>query len=292
MARPKANPDLPNAPGEKLLLAIARHHALTVEQATYACDYEPTSESYVHEHLLRLMRHGYLRRVIPDERNLDAMYFLDVRGKLFLSRMGVSYDERTGNKDPKGQHLAHRQAVTWVLLKIEKSGYPILEMRNEWQLSREKVKLTLADGKTKEYFPDAWINLQVNNEPISIAIELDRGTEAQDVWREKVLQMLAFTSIDAQGRYPFQDLFGADRIRYAIIAAPGAINTRPMALRANNLVRWTALELTKHKKTAWAKSMFIRPLDASQATPEQILTQSSWVHPGETEFRPLIGGVA
>jgi hypothetical protein len=296
--RPRANPDDPNIPGEKLLLAIARHHALSVSQAAYACGYavrtETTegSESHVHENLLRMMGHGYLRRVTPMERNLKPMYLLDARGKRYLAAMGVPYDEKTGNTPPIGIHLSHRQAVTWVLLKIEKSGYPILEMRNEWQLSRESVRLSLADGTKVNYAPDAWVKLLIDDEEISIAIELDRGTEEQKVWRQKVLQMVAFTSRDSAGKFPFQELFGTDRIRFAVAVAPGAIGVRDPEVRARNLVHWTQLELAKHEKLAWAEKFFIRPLDASLATPDDILFQPCWAHPGGTELVPLIGGAA
>lgn len=300
MPRPKANPDLPNAPGTALLLALARHHALTSQQAAILCFFTRTTPSYTyaHEHLLRLMRHGYIRRQPSTEKGIKDAFLLDERGKRYLAAMGVAVDEKTHHPPPQGLHLAHRLAVTSLLIQLERTGYPILERRNEWQLSRTAVPLTLPSGEKIHYAPDAWVRMLIEGTEYSIAIELDRGTEDQKPWRRKVQEMVTFTTADAKGVYPFTRLFGVERLRFMIVAAPGAIGTVPPELRANNLHHWTELELRKLGMETWQRMFFIRPLDALAmdkerhllVEPRSILFDRAWCQPFSQEYVPLIGG--
>ena len=107
-------PAEPNTPGEKILIAVARHHALTVNQTAVLCFFSKSvpSWTYAHENLLLLTRAGFLRRQIASERGTEDVFFLDEKGKRYLAGIGVPYDKKTGHRPPKGLHLADRSAVT------------------------------------------------------------------------------------------------------------------------------------------------------------------------------------
>ena len=186
---------------------------------------------------------------------------------------------------------------------MERAGVELLKVVNEWRLSRIGVKVKLPGGELVKYSPDAFVRFRVpgKEEPYAIAVELDRGTEHLKDWARKADEMVAFASRDKKGRYPFQQLFAVDRLRYAVISAPGAIGAVDYRTRAGNLLTWTAHRLEQTGKEAWARNFFVRPFDArlcfpdpkgnpAQCTPAGLLRDPSWVVPGETEGRPLIGG--
>src|SRR5215213_251525 len=122
MPRPKADRAKPNQPGERLLMAVARHHALSREQATIAAGYSAGSQSYVDEHIKLLTDGKYLRKVVPSERAIPAIYFLDAKGVAFLHDAGVPIDQRIHHKPPTGFNLSHRYWTNWVLVRLEQSG--------------------------------------------------------------------------------------------------------------------------------------------------------------------------
>jgi hypothetical protein len=295
MSRPKADPSKPNRPGERLLIAIARHHALSREQTTIAAGFSTNAQSYVDEHMARLTTHGYLQKVLPSERAIPSIYFLDGKGIQFLVNAGVPIDERIHHKPPTGFNLSHRYWTTWVLVRLEQSDCQILEYRNEWQLSRTVVQLTLPSGEKVGYAPDLWTRVLVPGEPepYSIAWEIDRGAEHQDPWRRKVQEMVAFDSRNpATGTFPFQELFGVETLRYAIAVVPGIIGSQPLAVRARNLKEWTERELAKRHAQKWASVMYLRPMDPSTSQPKELFFDSCWVKPFEEAYQPLMGGSA
>jgi hypothetical protein len=303
MPRPKANPDLPNIPGTKLLIALARHHALTATQAAILCFYskKTPSRSYADEHLRRLVDHGYLIRQEPSEVGIEDVYLLADRGKRYLrDELGMEIDERTHHRPPKSLHLSHRLAVTSFLIQMERSGYPTLELYNEWQLSRMAAPIRLQNGKQVRYAPDAWFRMLVQEDEYPIALELDRATESAMQWQHKVQQMVAFTDVAEDGEYPFTKLFGVHRLRYAIVVTTGPVGTKSPQVRARNLLTWTELELERLGKEQWRTLFFIRPLDALQldeqgrpiVDPQDILLGRSWCQPGSATYVPLIGGTA
>ena len=82
--------------------------------------------------------------------------------------------------------------------------------------------------------PDGWLQLQrPRSLPISIALELDRSTEDEKVWRRKIAGYVAW----AQG--PYQEAFETDNLTVAVVM--------PTILRRDILREWTLRELTKLK---------------------------------------------
>ena len=78
--------------------------------------------------------------------------------------------------------------------------------------------------------PDAWFRLCAAGEaPVSIALELDRGTEDQMVWRQKV----AALAVWAIG--PYRKAFATDNLTIAVVC--------PDVARRDVLAGWTMREL-------------------------------------------------
>jgi hypothetical protein len=88
----------------------------------------------------------------------------------------------------------------------------------------------LASGRQTAVIPDAYLVLAPRGElPVGIALELDRGTEDQKRWRQKVAAIAAWVS------GPYQDAFGLDNLTVAVVTStPG---------RVEQLTDWTEQEL-------------------------------------------------
>ena len=73
-------------------------------------------------------------------------------------------------------------------------------MLSERELKRNALRVrvpSVAGGEERDVavIPDAWFQLSYRNQsPYSIALELDRGTEDQKVWRQKVAAYVAWAS--------------------------------------------------------------------------------------------------
>jgi hypothetical protein len=87
--------------------------------------------------------------------------------------------------------------------------------------------------------PDAWFQLSYrNNSPYSIALELDRSTEDQTVWRQKVAAYVVW----ADG--PYREAFETDNVTVAVVC--------PDSSRVGQLIDWTMRELTARSAEEFA----------------------------------------
>jgi hypothetical protein len=113
-------------------------------------------------------------------------------------------------------------------------------MRSERELKRGALKVDVParsgsdEGARKTaVIPDAWFQLWVQGTeaPNSIAVELDRGTEDQRAWRDKIAAYLMW----ATG--PYKEAFETDNLTVAVVS-PAADETRRAVL-----MHWTGQEL-------------------------------------------------
>lgn len=294
MSRPKSDPKLPTGPGERILRAIGRYHLITGPQALRILGYSPTSKTFVYEQLKRLTDQGYTIKGESIIKGVPAIWQLTERGRQYLIANGYGVDEKVHHLPPKSLHLAHRVCVVDVLIAFDELAltdprFVVLEMVNEVTLSRRPTRLTLSDGKKWGYSPDAWIHYAVDGEESAIAIELDRGTEEQRVWRRKVELIVEYTKKSSGKPSPYEEKFGFPKLKMAVVSVPGP--EVPNTLRAKNLHRWTELELKKLEKSNWSSVFRVAPADPATEPPTDLLLSSRWVMPGTTEGEPLIGGL-
>ncbi len=238
---------------ETVLRALARFHYLKANQVSRLL-YPKLSDNdrYAQRRLKRLTDADYVLRLraLPTPRygQPPHVFTLATHGRQHLVALGVpvrpyfrpSEEARAAENNPL---MTHRLAAIDVLIAADClcRDYPVTcpRMLTERDLKQAPIRVEVppAPHATTEIrrrtavIPDAWFQLRVADEaPVSIALELDRGTEDQMVWRQKV----AALAVWAVG--PYRDAFATDNLTIAVVC--------PDATRRGVLAGWTMRELT------------------------------------------------
>src|SRR3954452_9481982 len=243
-----------------LLLSLARFHYLTAKQASRLL-YPKNTDSrarYTQKLFQRLVDADYVLRLraLPQPKyGQDPHVFtLARRGWDYVRGMGIasvpyyrpSEELRAADNSP---FMKHRLATIDVLitadrLQRELPQVTLLQLLTERELKRTAIRVEVPAGphsgqegvRRVAVIPDGWFQLSINGGlPYSIALELDRGTEDQKVWREKVAAYVVW----AKG--PYKDAFETDNLTIAIVC--------PDERRRAVLKDWTMLELKAREQT-------------------------------------------
>ncbi|MFD9030111.1 replication-relaxation family protein [Streptomyces sp. NPDC059567] len=250
---PSATPRGPlriGAADDEILRAINRFQYMTAAQVGRLLYPQARDENrYVQRRLRRLVEAGYLLRLreLPTPRVGSAphVFTLADKGRRFVSGRGDALastyyrpsEERAKAED--NPFMEHTLAAVDVLVAAERlcRKFPVSMPRllNERQLKRSSIRVQPAgrpEAPLMAVIPDAWFQLTaVEGDPVSIALELDRGTEGQKQWRRKVASLAAW----AEG--PYREAFDSDNLTVAVAA--------PTTSRRNQLGTWTIDELTE-----------------------------------------------
>jgi len=135
---------------------------------------------------------------------------------------------------------------------------------------------SLAGGQLRDVavIPDAWFQLSHRNtDPYSIALELDRATEDQKVWRQKVAAYVVW----AQG--PYREAFETDNVTVAVVCPDGR--------RVGQLIAWTMRELTARSAQEYAE-LFLFTADSPVASPERFFLDRVWYQADTGEAVSLV----
>jgi hypothetical protein len=253
-------------PDTAILLALNRFNYLTAAQTSRLL-YPNLNDNnrYASRRLKRLSDAGYVLRL----RNLPKpiygapphVFTLARRGRVYLNRMGIetpSYfrPSEEGEKAFNHMYMQHTLSAIDVLVAAELlcKLHPVdlAALRNERELKRSpvRVEVTPPPGSPSEVarkvavIPDGWFQLAVNGHPaISVALELDRGTEEQKFWRRKVAALIAW--VDG----PYAEAFETDNVTIAVVA--------PNEARRDQLRTWTAREVTHRGLSEAYEELFL-----------------------------------
>jgi hypothetical protein len=151
----------------------------------------------------------------------------------------------------------------------------IERVRHERELRRAAPRVILPDGRHTTVVPDAWIDLIVTDAPMGIALELDRGTEDDRQWRQKVAALVAL----AAGVY--RDAFTTDSMTVATLVVGDA-------RRVATLLRWTEIELARLGKQHWGETFWFSAAAPDRSDPTTLYLAPRWVCPFDPLPRPLI----
>ncbi len=188
------------------------------------------------------MKRALRLRALPSPRVGSAphVFTLSNRGRRVLSEAGVSL--ASPYVRPSEVHAAaenvwfmeHTLAAIDVLVAAlalcRQTTIRCPRLLTERQLKRHPVRVSLPGGRQTSVIPDGWLELQLEPEPpIAIALELDRGSEGQPRWRDKVQALAAW----AAG--PYQEALASDNLTLAIVTQSQA--------RWEQLAEWTSREL-------------------------------------------------
>lgn len=275
---------------QALLLALHRYYFLTARQCTRLL-YAQTSLTRVQALLKELAddrqcQRLFLPRPTPHGR-VPAVYTLGRLGRTSLAATGVDVPTRlrpSEAREHKYLFLDHTLAVNdWLiameLLSRQVPQIAVRTMLHERALRRMPITVRDADSRQANVIPDGWLDLRVTlpdgTYRSCVALEIDRGTTEQRVFRRKVARWVAA----ADG--PYREVFGTDLLTVAIVATPGEG-------RADELLRWIAAELAALQREDAAEWFLVTSVDAASADPVTVYCGPVWRQCDREELLPLI----
>jgi hypothetical protein len=245
----------------------------------------------------RLVDAGYVLRLraLPKPRvgTEPHVFTLAKKGREYVRDMGVSVEpyfrpSRERDASENSPFMFHRLAAIDVMIAAERLCWDVPEvscpqMLSERELKRGAVRVEVppsrhsnSDGPRKvAVIPDAWFQLSLNDgPPMSIAIELDRATEDQKVWRGKV----AAYAVWANG--PYQQAFETDNLTIAVAC--------PHERRRAVLMDWTMRELKARDLEEYAQLFVFTATSPVEATPSRFFFGKVWREADSTRAVNLI----
>jgi hypothetical protein len=265
-----------------ILLALGRFHYLTAAQASRLLYPNLNDDQrYMQRRLKRLVDTDCVLRLraLPAPRYGQAphVFTLGRNGRTYLQKLGLpvepyfrpSEERRAAENSP---FMTHRLAAIDVmiaaqLLCAEKTSITCPRMLSERELKHNALRVrvpSIAGGQLRDVavIPDAWFQLSYRNqEPYSIALELDRATEDQKVWRQKVTAYLVW----AEG--PYMEAFETENVTVAVVC--------PDERRVGQLIDWTMRELILREAQEYAEH-FLFTSESPVPSPKRFFLDRVW----------------
>jgi Replication-relaxation len=177
------------------------------EQAKLVAGFQSTSRA--NKRLLKLVRAGLLRRFfLGSGGGRKALYALSEKGARLVDV------PMRGPRRPQGALLVadlfveHQLAVNsiYCAARFEKPASPGVEFRR-WMAFHEPVVPGL------RLIPDGYVEFDTSAGVVAAFLEMDLGTEALAIWKEKTKKYLELALSGA-----FARIFGQDRFRVLVVA--------------------------------------------------------------------------
>ena len=267
----KARQAVLSGPDEALLRWVGFFGYLTVDQLLRLL-YQDSSRSYVQKRLkaLAVGAEPYLiRDRVPGKRvggSTAYYYTLSTRGARLIERLGIDVPRRKRPSEQRTlsfEHLQHHLDTNDVHIAFflaEKAGQlTVTSSETEWQLRTRGMRIT----------PDAFLDVAFNQFRYPFAIELDRGTEVQAVWRRKVRAIVGWYE------QQYHAVFGTTSLTVLVVVAQGG------ELRLKNLLHWTQAELTAQGRGDYATLFQMTCTPVAQR--EALLFGDVWQNPGREQ---------
>jgi hypothetical protein len=216
----------------------------------------------------------------------EKVYFLGSRGRAYLTRaegLPVAGYWRPGKaRQVSYGHLMHNLTVTRFLIALRafcntRQDIRLAEMRTQYELAHT---IPAEEGTTK-VVPDAWVNAMVQNglqqEFAPLLIEVDRGTQWQQAFKQRLCSRLSF--IRPKGTY--ERIFGTKSVTIVYLTTAGE--------RRDSLARWAAEVLAAEGREDWAELLLFGEATFQTMYEEahRLFAEKSWYHPGSSAPVPL-----
>lgn len=268
-----------------ILLALARFHYLTAAQMSRLL-YPKLHDNnrYVQRRLKSLVDAEYVLRLralpMPRYGQAPHVFTLGRKGRQYLQAQAVrvetyfrpSEERRATENTP---FMTHRLAAIDVMIAVDAlcRDHPVVcpQMLSERELKRGALRVEVPPSAQNSsegtrqvaVIPDAWFQLSVaGSDPFSIALELDRATEDQTVWRQKV----AAYAVWAEG--PYQEVFETDNLTIAVAC--------PDETRRAVLIDWTRKELKARELGSVAELFVFTATSPVTVTPQRFFFGNVW----------------
>lgn len=276
---------------DAILRAAFRYYYLSSRQVCRLL-YSPGSLTYVQTKLKHLADAGLLQRIwLPRPAahgSAPSVFTLARKGLNYLASIGVDVERRRYRPSEQREHtyllLGHTLAVNDVLISAEllsrwQPEYELARMLHERDLKRAPIHVQDDDGRMIAVVPDGWLDLRVQGAyQVCLALELDRGTEEQKVWRRKVRGLLAY----ANGPYP--DAFQTKSLTVAVVATSGD-------KRLLQLMRWTESELTARHEQGQGDLFVFTGVGSDSAEMADLFFSRRWYQPFGEQPMALLDSV-
>jgi hypothetical protein len=229
--------------------------------------------------LARLYDHAYLeRKFLPVLYGRGpTLYVLDKRGADLL-RSERGYEDLVwyaSNKDLKTDFIEHTTALNDFRLSIvvsaRRGGLELLTWASETQLKADYDRVRISTTRRPvSVIPDGYFVLATPRGKAHFFVELDRGTETLQRFKQKIRAYFAYHE---SGGYAQR--YGTQSLRILTVAT-GAGRLANLRMAAQQVT-----EETSGRRRFWFAL-------ASDLTPETVLTQPVWYIAGEETPRVLI----
>jgi hypothetical protein len=274
---------------EQVLKWLHRFHYLSSRQLC-RLGYSQGSLTYVQTKLKALTDAGYCQRIWLPKReahgSAPSVYTLARRGLNHLRSLGIEVNGRFHPSEKRVLSylfLDHTLQLNDVLIGMEllcraRPRYRLADFLHERDLKRRPVQVQTKDGGKAAVIPDAWLDLRLQDKyQVCLAIELDRGTEEQKRWRQKVVHLIAYAS------GPYQEAFGTRSLTFTVITTAGD-------KRLLDLLRWTEAELESLAEVSQADLFLFTSLSPAAAESYEIFVGQCWLQPFQRQPVALLEG--
>ena len=289
---------------EELLRSCARYQYVTGDQ--WRRYFEDDGKlRYLQRRSRELAAQDFLIRLyIPRPGGMGkspSLFTHGLEGRRYAESLGIRVPKRFRRGDLttlSPQHLAHSEAITDVLLSFDlltrhDDRIEIGEMLHERFLHEQRFKVPVRTvhaltgeivTSTPEVIPDAFVRVvaqvgaQVRRFPL--LIEVDRDTEEQAAFREKIAKLYAFGTSET-----YERLYAARTFTVAFcIQAP---RRDPLA-RLAEVLAWTEKELRGRGVEHDADAFMFCALDPATTPPQDLLLGAQWFSPFRSTPQALI----
>jgi len=277
-------------PDNAILLALNRFNYLTAAQASRLLYPNLHDKNrYASRRLKRLVDAGLVLRLRdlpkPMYGSPPHVFTLARGGRQYLATVGIEIPSyyRPSEESQKAfnrMYMQHTLSTIDVLITAEllTKQYPVscprLVCERQLKHSPQRVEVAPPPGSPYEtprsvaVIPDGWFQLSVKNEPaVSIALELDRGTEEQKFWRRKVAALVSW----AVG--PYKKAFETDNLTIAVVC--------PTVARRDELRVWTTRECANRGWSSEEEIFLFTDADPLKTSPEAFFFDPLWYLPRE-----------
>ena len=282
---------------EVILLALARFHYLTAAQVSRL--FYPTMRDRNREAQRRtkdLADAGYILRLgalpKPTYGKRPNVCTLTDKGRKYVQGLGASVrpyfrpaeEKRAYENSP---FMRHTVAAIDVLVSAERLclDYDVScpRMLTERDLKQTALRVNVPASekgqavRTVAVIPDGWFQLEAGEEPpMSIAVELDRATEEQKIWRQKVAAYSAWAADDG----PYAEAFETNTLTIAVVC--------PDERRCKMLIDWTLRELRLRGQEELADFFLFTHASPETTKPYDFFFSSLWIGAERKGLLPLL----
>ena len=274
-----------------LLTGLGRYIYLTAAQSTRRA-YQPGSLRFVQKRLAGLVDAGYGQRHLgfTQSGKPPDVFSLTAKGWEAVRELGMETPARWRPSEAAQRGFlacAHDRAVADFGIAAERfctamaPRADLAQFRHHRILQADPLQVRLADGRTHRVIFDAWLDLRLTRgEPPqqrqrALALELDRASEYQQVWRRKITATLAAS---ASG---YATHFGTTSLT-VVVVCPG--NAR----RVDQLLAWTEEQLRTEDAEGAARLLAFTDVDPGTVDPRALFLAPCWRVPFQRDATALV----